>query len=151
MGGDSGSAWMAVTQEGAADDMMIGLHFGGETSEPAEYALACYASSVFEKLEVSPIDLPVEEVVSAIESVAAGFNLDFLPNHRLALPTTRKTRIKTDYAQTKDRRTRSQLHAFLTSDECVTALLPLGCLEYRRLRAASPSARAHEVQARRCL
>lgn len=100
MGGDSGSAWMAVTQEGAADDMMIGLHFGGETSEPAEYALACYASSVFEKLEVSPIDLPVEEVVSAIESVAAGFNLDFLPNHRLALPTTRKTRIKTDYAQT---------------------------------------------------
>ena len=101
MGGDSGSAWMAVTQEGASDDMMVGLHFAGETAEPAEYALACYTSSVFEKLEISPIDLPIEEVVSAIEGIATGFNLDFLPNHRLALPTTRKTTIKKDYAPTK--------------------------------------------------
>jgi endonuclease G, mitochondrial len=101
MRGDSGSAWMAVTREGGADDMMLGLHFAGETSEPAEYALACYTSSVFEKLEIGPIDLPVEEVVSAIESIATGFNRDFLPNHRLALPTTRMTAIKKDYAPTK--------------------------------------------------
>jgi endonuclease G len=49
MGGDSGSAWLAADESGAAEDMMLGLHFAGETNEPAEYALACYASSVFEK------------------------------------------------------------------------------------------------------
>ena len=55
MGGDSGSAWMATNNRGKATGMMLGLHFGGETTEPAEYALACYASSVFQKLELAPL------------------------------------------------------------------------------------------------
>ena len=58
MGGDSGSAWMAADADGAGGNMMLGLHFAGETVEPAEYALACYASSVFEKLEIRPLDAP---------------------------------------------------------------------------------------------
>lgn len=101
MGGDSGSAWMAVTEDGDADDMMVGLHFAGETSEPAEFALACYTSSVFEKLEISPIDDSTEDAGLAIEGIATGFNPNFLLHHPLTLPTTTKTTIRKDYALTK--------------------------------------------------
>jgi endonuclease G len=101
MGGDSGSAWMAVTDRGAPDDMMVGLHFAGETSEPAEFALACYASSVFEKLEISPIDALAGNGASAIEGLSIGFNPNFLLQHPLTLPTTKKPSIKKDYAPTK--------------------------------------------------
>jgi endonuclease G, mitochondrial len=101
-GGDSGSAWMAVTSKGAADDMMVGLHFAGETEEPAEFALACYTSSVFEKLEISPLSAVADDVAAVAESVASGFDLDFLVHHPLALPTTTKTTIRKDLAPTKD-------------------------------------------------
>lgn len=100
-GGDSGSAWMATGQRDRASDMMVGLHFAGETVEPAEYALACYASSVFEKLEIEPLDASVEEVEASLQGLATGFNLDFLPGHRLALPTTADAAIEKDYAPTK--------------------------------------------------
>jgi endonuclease G len=99
-GGDSGSAWMAIGQGAKASDMMVGLHFAGETVEPAEYALACYASAVFEKLEIEPLDAPVEEVTASLQAVTAGFDLDFLPGHRLALPTTADAAIEQDYAPT---------------------------------------------------
>jgi endonuclease G len=53
-GGDSGSAWM-VDVTGADRDVMVGLHFAGETDpNPAEeHALACNIRSVLEKLQVT--------------------------------------------------------------------------------------------------
>lgn len=53
MGGDSGSAWLSVTG-GKPTSTMVGLHFAGETGDAPEHALACYAASVFEKLEIVP-------------------------------------------------------------------------------------------------
>ena len=53
-GGDSGASWLAVDRNGKTTDVLLGLHFAGEAAEDArEYALACYAHSVLEKLEVS--------------------------------------------------------------------------------------------------
>lgn len=101
MGGDSGSAWMAVAQSGKPQDMMVGLHFAGETSEPAEFALACYASSVFEKLEISPLGAPAGDVRAALQSVLAGFDINFLPGHQLTLPVPAKAAVKQDIAPTK--------------------------------------------------
>lgn len=51
MGGDSGSAWVAV-ERGRPTSTMVGLHFAGETGDAPEHALACYAESVFQKLEI---------------------------------------------------------------------------------------------------
>ncbi|WP_404785199.1 DNA/RNA non-specific endonuclease [Altericista sp. CCNU0014] len=53
MGGDSGAAWLSVDEE-TTTDMMLGLHFAGEIGDEPENALACYAASVFEKLNISP-------------------------------------------------------------------------------------------------
>ncbi|WP_321796829.1 DNA/RNA non-specific endonuclease [Caballeronia sp. J97] len=55
-GGDSGSVWMAVDPKtGKVTDTMLGLHFGGEADgSEGEFALACYANSVFQKLEIAP-------------------------------------------------------------------------------------------------
>jgi endonuclease G len=53
MGGDSGSAWMFVDGD-KITDMMLGLHFAGEVGNQPEHALACYAESVFKKLNISP-------------------------------------------------------------------------------------------------
>ena len=52
-GGDSGSAVMLV-KSGKPTPRMLGLHFAGEVGNAPEHGLACYASSVFEKLELSP-------------------------------------------------------------------------------------------------
>jgi endonuclease G, mitochondrial len=103
MGGDSGSAWMAVKDSGDADDMMLGLHFAGETNEPAEYALACYASSVFEKLEISPFEPPAADVAVAVTPVAQGYNPEFLPGQAVDLPAAGVAAIEKDYAPTKTR------------------------------------------------
>lgn len=101
MGGDSGSAWMAVGSSGDVDDMMLGLHFAGETNEPAEYALACYASSVFEKLEISPLPPPSPDVAVAVTPVAQGYDRGFLPNHAVDLPAAGVAAVDKDYAPTK--------------------------------------------------
>jgi endonuclease G len=53
MGGDSGSAWLAI-DHGKPTDMLVGLHFAGEVGDEPEHALACYAGSVFEKLGILP-------------------------------------------------------------------------------------------------
>jgi endonuclease G len=69
-GGDSGSAWIALGPGGKPTEVMVGLHFAGEAeSEPDEndHALACYASSVFTKLELVPLPAPVE-----VPAVASG-------------------------------------------------------------------------------
>lgn len=53
MGGDSGAAWVGV-ERGKPTSTMAGLHFAGEVGDAPEHALACYAASVFEKLEIVP-------------------------------------------------------------------------------------------------
>lgn len=58
MGGDSGSAWIAKSR-GKPTNMMVGLHFAGETGDAPEHALACYPSSVFEKLAIAPAPISV--------------------------------------------------------------------------------------------
>ena len=60
-GGDSGSVWMIA--EGEHQNVVVGLHFAGE-SDPApeeEKALACNIHSVFEKLDVSFNRIPTSE------------------------------------------------------------------------------------------
>jgi endonuclease G len=73
MGGDSGSAWLAV-QRNAPTDMMLGLHFAGETGDAPEHALACYAGSVFEKLSIQPAPPPAE----VIEVPGRGYDSNFV-------------------------------------------------------------------------
>lgn len=101
MGGDSGSAWMATRAKGEATEMMLGLHFAGETVEPAEYALACYAPSVFEKLEISPLaEAPAEAVV--VSPLGSGYDPSFLPGeHVIDVPTAASSGISEDIAPTK--------------------------------------------------
>jgi endonuclease G len=103
MGGDSGSAWMATNAQANPTDMMLGLHFAGETTEPAEYALACYTSSVFEKLEISPLE--ATQAAAGAPALAAtitlGFNPDFLPDHKVDLPVPGSANVDDDVAPTK--------------------------------------------------
>jgi endonuclease G, mitochondrial len=50
MGGDSGAAWL-LSQNGAATDVFVGLHFSGNATASSEpTALACYAGSIQTKL-----------------------------------------------------------------------------------------------------
>ena len=81
-GGDSGSAWLAVDAKGKTTDVMLGLHFAGEAAEDRrEYALACYAHSVLEKLEASltPQDAPEAGVTEDLGRFGgAGYDAQFL-------------------------------------------------------------------------
>lgn len=53
-GGDSGSVWMAKDAKDKPTDIFLGLHFAGESPDnPHEYALACAAHAVMEKLEIT--------------------------------------------------------------------------------------------------
>jgi endonuclease G len=74
MGGDSGSAWLAAETDDAGKivptNVMLGLHFAGESDGVNdEHALACYAESVFEKLEIT---IQPPDAALATESVATG-------------------------------------------------------------------------------
>ena len=69
-GGDSGAAWLLV-QPDQPTDMLLGLHFAGEVADEPEHALACYASSVYEKLGVLPV--PPELPDRATSDYDAGF------------------------------------------------------------------------------
>ena len=100
-GGDSGAAWMATKPNGHATDMMLGLHFAGETVEPAEYALACYASAVFEKLEISPLSPSPAGGAVVREILAGGFDHDFLSTHRLEFPQPTIAAVRKDTAPTR--------------------------------------------------
>jgi endonuclease G len=77
-GGDSGSVWLATDEEGAPTDIMVGLHFAGEGGmNPDEYALACYAHSVFDKLDIA-FEPPAEPAVVEELSGRAGYDANFL-------------------------------------------------------------------------
>ena len=103
MGGDSGSAWMAVDSAGEPTEMMVGLHFAGETVEPAEYALACNAASVFEKLEIAPLDAAVEGATVVVDPTAAtGYDPFFLPiDNSVEPPVAADPAVAADLAPTK--------------------------------------------------
>lgn len=101
MGGDSGSAWMATDETGATTDMMLGLHFAGETVEPAEFALACYASSVFEKLEISPLEAPAEPADAVTVDTSVGYDRGFLPGQQVDVPSPAIAAVEDDLAPTK--------------------------------------------------
>ena len=82
MGGDSGSAWLFKDNNGRTTNIMAGLHFAGEgPGDPEEHAVACYARSVFEKLEISPTPPTAVE----IEATGLGYAANFLPQ-RVDLP-----------------------------------------------------------------
>jgi endonuclease G, mitochondrial len=101
MGGDSGSAWMATDANDAATEMLLGLHFAGEMTEPAEYALACYASSVFEKLEIVPLEAPAPGAAIAVTPrIGGGYDAGFLPGQLVSVPTAGDPAIEADYAPT---------------------------------------------------
>jgi endonuclease G, mitochondrial len=77
MGGDSGSAVLVAGKDGKPKDILVGLHFAGEgRDDPNEHGVACYATNVFEKLEIALA--PVAAPEDAPEAVAAGFDPDFL-------------------------------------------------------------------------
>jgi hypothetical protein len=73
MGGDSGSLWLVVGEDGRPTDVAVGLHFAGETDpDPAaEHALACNLHAILDKLDVA-LDVPErfhlddDEMMSAI-------------------------------------------------------------------------------------
>ena len=99
MGGDSGPAWMSTQADGAATDQMVGLHFAGETVEPAEFALACYAASVFKKLEIRPLPVPAAGV-SAVEVGGLGYDPDFLGGFHIPEPEPANAAVRDDLAPT---------------------------------------------------
>lgn len=74
-GGDSGSVWLFKASNGKPTKVMAGLHFAGEgPNDPNEHAIACYARSIFEKLEIS-LSKP-HQVVPSAQSV--GYTRNFL-------------------------------------------------------------------------
>lgn len=75
MGGDSGAVWILKGTNGNPLNIMAGLHFAGEgPGDINEHALACYAKSVLEKLEITLT--PPQKVQTAF--VRTGFDPDFL-------------------------------------------------------------------------
>jgi endonuclease G, mitochondrial len=76
-GGDSGSVWVFKTSNGKPSKIMAGLHFAGEgPSDPNEHAIACYAKSIFEKLEVTLI--PPAQQLPVTPPPGLGYNPVFL-------------------------------------------------------------------------
>lgn len=76
-GGDSGSLWLFKTSTGKASNIMAGLHFAGEgPNDPNEHAIACYAKSVFEKLEITLT--PKEKDEDKTPRVGGGYAANFL-------------------------------------------------------------------------
>lgn len=98
MGGDSGSAWVLV-KGGVATDMMLGLHFAGESGNAPEHALACYAGAVFQKLQITPAKPLTTEV---LQGAAAGYDPEFL-GLPVPVPEPVSGAVKTDLAKIEGR------------------------------------------------
>lgn len=97
MGGDSGSCWLSL-KRGRPTDMMLGLHFAGETGDAPEHALACYAGSVFEKLNIRPAQ--VEGMEATRQDL--GYALQFL-GQTIALPTPNDDNVASDVLEVDGR------------------------------------------------
>jgi endonuclease G, mitochondrial len=94
MGGDSGSVWLLVDKN-QITDMMLGLHFAGEVGDQPEHALACYAKSVFEKLNITPIQ-PTADVLE--NTANRGYAVNFLGT-AIAMPTAITDEVKQDFLE----------------------------------------------------
>jgi endonuclease G len=93
---------------------MLGLHFAGNVGGPSEFALACYASSVFEKLEIGPLEAeapaPPADAVPPADGVAppsgdglpiaTGYDPSFLPGNQIPAPTG-TAEVEADYVPTR--------------------------------------------------
>lgn len=79
--GDSGAAWLAVGKNGQPTSVMLGLHFAGDEDDTvSEIALACYAESVMNKLEIEPLSLAApQNLTDEADGLRTGFAPDFLP------------------------------------------------------------------------
>lgn len=99
MGGDSGSAWLAVDPNtGKAIDVMLGLHFAGEASaDQPEFAMACAAHSVLEKLDVTLTPPNAAGQGVTVERVigGAGYDSNFI-GVELPLPVGATQKMKDD-------------------------------------------------------
>lgn len=100
-GGDSGSAWMAIGSNGKPTSVMLGLHFGGDADGMfEEVALACYAESVMQVLDLEPLGAIVPQDLSGNvdrETPGLGFDRNFL-DFAVPPPTFTYTR-KEDLAE----------------------------------------------------
>ncbi|MES2697920.1 MAG: DNA/RNA non-specific endonuclease [Verrucomicrobiota bacterium] len=77
--GDSGAAWLAVSK-GKPTGVMLGVHFAGTDGAATEVALACYAASVMNKLEIDPLAVATPQAIQdENDSLRTGFDRDFLP------------------------------------------------------------------------
>lgn len=140
---------MATDANGQATDMMLGLHFAGETVEPAEYALSCYAS-VFEKLEIRP---PVPAgagpgaTATVVPRIGGGYDADFLGGHFVSVPTAATSAVETDYAPTKAGDVVRHYTHFSLAMSASRRFCRWGRLERRRQRPATTLARRARVRA----
>ncbi|MBS3921662.1 MAG: DNA/RNA non-specific endonuclease [Nitrosarchaeum sp.] len=97
MGGDSGSVWVFKNSNGNPTEVMAGLHFAGESStNPTEFALACYPKSVFEKLNIA---LSSKAELEKIRKY--GFSTDFL-SKKISLPKLSATNKKNAYFENEN-------------------------------------------------
>ncbi|MBL8187328.1 MAG: DNA/RNA non-specific endonuclease [Acidobacteria bacterium] len=96
MGGDSGSVWLFKTNQGKPGKVMAGLHFAGEgAGNPHEHAIACYAKSVFDKLEISTkaeVVMPPAPGRGDSTALGRGYNSNFLAT-RVELPKLSTARL----------------------------------------------------------
>ncbi len=104
MGGDSGSAWLAV-ERNRPSNMLLGLHFAGETGDAPEHALACYPGSVFEKLEIRPT--PLEVIPEA--AVGIGYAPAFL-GASVPLPAPANAQVLDDVLDVDGKRVFDYMH-----------------------------------------
>jgi len=99
LGGDSGSAWLAAdAKTGKPTDVMLGLHFAGEASDDQqEFAMACAAHSVLEKLDVTLAPSAAGAGVAVVERVFGGdgYAKDFI-GIELPLPVAATTAVRND-------------------------------------------------------
>ncbi len=80
--GDSGAAWMAVDGNNKPIGVLLGINFAGNVdgAKSDEFALACYAESVFSKLELDliPAAEPQGMAKNNNDALRTGFDREFL-------------------------------------------------------------------------
>ncbi len=83
MGGDSGSGWIFKSANGKPTKVLAGLHFAGEgPGDPNDHAIACYPTSVFEKLGIT-LSPPITQ---SAEFSGIGYNPNFLSENTVNIP-----------------------------------------------------------------
>lgn len=77
--GDSGAVWMLAGEDGAATEVLVGLHVAGEAEGPDDHALACVATDVLDVLDVAlPAQDPAEVEPRTRRGIGEGYDPGFL-------------------------------------------------------------------------